>query len=105
MKCPEQLVLLHNGLLFLPEKMKINKQEKLIFNLNNKERHVVHKRNLQEALNHWLDLTKVDRVTISNQKERLQPYIELSINLRKNTKNGKMVLKSYLIMKWQMIMK
>lgn len=99
MKCPEQLVFLHNGLLFLPEEMKINKQEKLIFNLNDKERHVVHKRNFQEALNHWLELTKVDRVTISNQKEPLQPYIELSINLRKNAKNGKMILKSCLVMK------
>ena len=33
---------MHNDLPFMPEKMKINKVEKLVPNLNDKEKYVVH---------------------------------------------------------------
>ena len=33
----------HNGLSFLPEEMKIENVEKLVFNLHNKTEYVIHK--------------------------------------------------------------
>ena len=38
---------LHNNLPFLPERMKIEKVEKLISNLNDKTKNVIHVRNLK----------------------------------------------------------
>ena len=49
---PEKLHELHNDLPFLPEKMKIEKVEKLVANLHDKTEYVIHKRNLKHALNH-----------------------------------------------------
>ena len=45
---------LHNDLPFLPEKMKIEKVEKLVANLHDKTEYVIHIRNLKQALNHGL---------------------------------------------------
>ena len=44
---------------FLPEKMKINKQEKLTCNLNDKKSCVVPIRNLKQALKYAINLEKV----------------------------------------------
>ena len=43
---PKNLHDTHNDLLFLPEKMKIEKVEKLVANLLDKEEYVIHIRNL-----------------------------------------------------------
>ena len=51
---PKKLQNEHNDLPFLPEKVKINKQTKLAFNLCDKTRYVVHIKLLQQALNHGL---------------------------------------------------
>ena len=48
---------LHNDLPFLPERMKIDKCNKLVCNL-----YVLHIRSLKQALNHGLILKKVHRV-------------------------------------------
>ena len=56
---PEKLHELYNDLPFLPERTKIGKIEA---NLNAQEEHVVHIRNLKQALNHGLVLKKVHRV-------------------------------------------
>ena len=42
--------------------MKIEKVEKLVTNLHDKTEHVIHIRNLKQALNHGLVLKKVHRV-------------------------------------------
>ena len=42
---------LHNDLPFLPERMKIEKVEKLVANLHDKTEYVIHIRNLKQALN------------------------------------------------------
>ena len=55
---PTELHDKHNDLPFLPEKMKINKVEKLIPNLYNKEKYVVHIRKLNQDLKHGLVLKK-----------------------------------------------
>ena len=48
---PEKLLKLHNGLPFLPERMKIEKFEKLVTNLHDKTEYVIHIRNLKQTLN------------------------------------------------------
>ena len=50
----EKLHELHNDLPFLPEGMKIERVEKLVANLHNKTKYVIHIRNLKQALNHGL---------------------------------------------------
>ena len=59
---------LHNGLLILPERMKLEKFEKLVTNLHDKSEDAIHIRNLKQALNHGLILKKVHRVIKFNQK-------------------------------------
>ena len=78
---------LHNDLPFLPEKMKIEKIEKLIANLHDKTEYVIHIRNLKHALNERLVLKKVHRVIKFNQNARLNPYIDMNTDLRKKAKN------------------
>ena len=46
----------HNDLPFLPERMKIEKVEKLVTNLHDKTEYVIPIRNLKQALNHGLVL-------------------------------------------------
>ena len=65
---PEKLHELHNYLLFLPERMKLDKFEKLVANLHDKTEYTIHIRNLKQALNHGLILKKVHRVIKFNQK-------------------------------------
>ena len=56
---PKNLHDLHSHLPFLSERMKINKCNKLVCNLYDKNNFVVHKRSLKQALNHGLLLKKV----------------------------------------------
>ena len=58
-KYPENLHDLHNDFSFLPERMKIEKVEKLVANLHNKKEYVKHVRNLKQSLNYGLVLKKV----------------------------------------------
>ena len=66
---PENLHDLHSDLPFLPERIKINKCSKLVWNLHDKNNYVVHIRALKQALNHGLILKKVHRVIQFNQEE------------------------------------
>ena len=79
----EKLHELHNDLPFLPERMKIEKVEKLVTNLHDKTEYVIHIRNLKQALNHGLVLKKVHRVIKFNQNVWLKPYIDMNADLRK----------------------
>ena len=58
----EKLHELNNILPFLPERVKLEKVKKLVANLHDKTEYVIHIRNLKQALNHGLILTKVHRV-------------------------------------------
>ena len=49
---------LHSDLPFLPQRMKINKCDKLICNLYDKNNYVVHIKLLKQALNHGLSIKK-----------------------------------------------
>ena len=67
----ENLHDLHNNLPFLPERMKIEKAEKLIANLQA----------------HVLVLRKVHRVIEFNQKAWIKQYIDMNTELRKKAEN------------------
>ena len=61
---------LHNlryDLPFSPERMKIEKAEKLVANLHDKTEYAIHIKNLKEALNYELVWKKVYRVIKFNQ--------------------------------------
>ena len=78
---------LHNDLQFLPKRMKIDKYKKLVCNLRNKKKYVVHIRSLKQALNYGLKLKKVHRIIEFNQESWLKPYIDINTELRKIAKN------------------
>ena len=86
-KYPKNLHNLQNDLPFLTERMKIEKIEKLVANLHDKEEYVRHTRNLRHALNHGLVLKKVHRVINFNQKSSLKLYIDMNTLLRRKGKN------------------
>ena len=69
---PKKLHELHNDLPFLPERMNIEKVEKLVANLHDNNKYVIPIRNLKQALNHQLVLKKVDRAIKFNQKTWLK---------------------------------
>ena len=59
---------LHKDLPFLPERKKVNKSEKFICSIEDKEKYVVHIWALQQALNNGLILKKMHRVIKFNQR-------------------------------------
>ena len=83
---PKNLYDLHSDLPFLPERMKVNKCNKLVCNLHDKNNYVVHIRSLKQALNHALILKNVHRVIQFNQKALLKKYIDKNTELRKQAK-------------------
>ena len=84
---PSKLHKLHSGMPFLPEKMKIDKAQKLVCNLGDKKKYVVHISILKQALNHGLKLKKVNRVIEFNQEAWLKKYIDMNTELRKTALN------------------
>ena len=82
----EKLHGFHNDLPFLPERMKIEKVEKILANLHDKTKYVIQIRNLKQSLNHGLVFTKVQRVIKLNQNAWLKPYIDINTGLTKNSK-------------------
>ena len=67
-KYPKRLHELHSDLPFLPERMEINKCKKLVYNLYNKKKDVAHINTLKQALNHGLELKKIQREIEFNQE-------------------------------------
>ena len=86
-KYPRKLHDLHGDLPFLPKRMKIDKCKKLVCNLRNKKKYVVHIKSLKQALNHGLKLKKVHRIIEFNQEAWLKPYINMNTELRKAAKD------------------
>ena len=65
---PKNLHDLHGDLPFLTERMKINKCNKLVCNLYDKNNYAVHIRSLKQALDHGLILKNRDRAIQFNQE-------------------------------------
>ena len=84
---PKQLWSSHKDLPFLPERKKLEKVEKLVCSIEDKEKYVIHIRALKQALNHELILKRVHRVIQFNQEAWLKPYIDMNTKLRKEAKN------------------
>ena len=83
---PNNLHNLPNDLLFLHERIKIEKVERLAANLHDKKEYVTHITNLKQALNHGLVLEKVHRIIKVNQNAWLKPNIGLNTELREKAK-------------------
>ena len=86
-KYPKKLHDLHSDLPFLPRRIKIDKCKKLVCDLHNKKKYVVHIKSLKQALNHGLKLKKVHGIIEFNQKAWLKPYIDMNTELRKLVKD------------------
>ena len=84
---PKKLFSSHKDLPFLPERKKLEKVEKLVCSIEDKEKYVIHIRALKQALNNGLKLKKVHRVIRFMQKAWLKPYIDMNNKLRKEAKN------------------
>ena len=83
---PKKLFDSHKDLPFLPERKKLEKVEKLVCSIEDKEKYVIHIRALKQALNHGLILKKVHRVIKFNQRAWLKPYIDMNTKHRKEAK-------------------
>ena len=83
---PKNLHNLPNDLLFLHERIKIEKFERLAANLHDKKEDVTHITNLKQALNHRLVLEKVHRIIKFNQNAWLKPNIGMNTELREKAK-------------------
>ena len=84
---PSKFHKLHSDMPSLPERMKIDKTQKLVCNLRDKKKYVVHISILKQALNHGLKLKKVHRVIEFNQEAWLKKYIDMNTELRKKESN------------------
>ena len=71
---------LHNDLPILLERKKTKKIENLVTNLYEKNKYVIHIKNLKQVLNHGLILKKVHGVIKFNQKDWLKPYMAWIVN-------------------------
>ena len=86
-KYPRKLHDLHSDLAFLPKRIKTDKCKKLMGDLHNKKKYVVHIKSLKQALNHGLKLKRVHRIIEFSQKAWLKPYIDVNTELRKLAKD------------------
>ena len=102
---PEELHNAHNSYPLAPEKLKVKKEwlseyqvgliennsalnvEKLVPNLFDKERYVLHYRNLQLYVSLGMRVKKIHRVLRFNQSPWMEPYIRMNTELRKRAKS------------------
>ena len=86
---PENLHDQHNDYPFCPEKVKCkNGVEKLIPNLRNKKKYVLHYKNLIQCLDMGLKVTRIHRGIKFVESEWMKPYIDKNTNLRAKAKNN-----------------
>ena len=79
---PKELHDSHDNLPFMCERMKINGVEKLIPNLYDKKRYVIHIRALDQALKHGLVLECIHKAIEFKQLAWMKEYIDFNTKLR-----------------------
>ena len=84
---PKSLHDLHNDYPLAPEKIKVNKVDKLIPNLRNKKKYVIHYENLKQYLSLGLKLVKIHSGIKFKESPWLKKYIDLNTDLRTKAKN------------------
>ena len=84
---PKELHDHHNNLPFMCEKIKVNGVEKLVPNLYNKEKYVIHVKALKQVLDHRLVLKKIHRAIEFKQSAWMKEYIDFNTRLRTAAKN------------------
>ena len=86
---PQHLHDAHTDLPFCPtlDKPSGKKQNKLLATVYDKQRYVIHYRNLQQCTRHGLRITKIHRVLQFAQSPWLRDYIELNTQLRTRATN------------------
>ena len=84
---PEHLHDLHNDYPLAPERITLNKVDKLVPNLNNKSKYVVHYDILKLYKSLGLKITKVHRGIKFEQSTWLKRYIDLNTKLRTKATN------------------
>ena len=84
---PEELHDFHNDYPLAPERIKINKVEKLIPTLGDKQKYVLHRENLKLYLSLGLKLKWIHRGIKFREKPWMKSYIELNTDLRTKGKN------------------
>ena len=86
---PENLHDLHNDYPFYPERIKCkNGVEKLIPNLRDKTKYIIHYKNLIQCLRAGMKLKKIHRGIKFVESEWMKPYIDKNTNLRAKAKNN-----------------
>ena len=81
-KYPRELHDLHNDLPFMWQKIRVNRVEKLVPNLHDKKKYVIHVKTLKQALDHGLVLEKIHRVIQFKQSAWMKEYIDFNTRLR-----------------------
>ena len=84
---PKKIFSSHKDLPFLPERKKLEKVEKPVCSIEDKEKFVIYIRALKQALNNGLILKEVHRVIKFNQEAWLRSYIDMNTRLRKEAKS------------------
>ena len=79
---------MHNDYPLAPEKIKIDKIDKLICSFLPKKHYVLHYKNLKQYLKEGMILKKVHRGIKFKQSPWMEPYIRKNTDLRKEAKNA-----------------
>ena len=81
---PQELHNLHKEYPLAPERLLIGKVEKLVPNLKDKKKYVLHHETLKQYLGLGMKITKIHRGISFNEKDFMKSYINLNTKLRKN---------------------
>ena len=84
---PESLHDEHNNYPLAPERLNIDKVDKLVPNLNDKKNYVIHHENLKLYEQLGLKITKIHRGIKFEERDWLKEYIDLNTELRTKAKN------------------
>ena len=84
---PKSLHDLHNDYPLAPEQIMVNKTSKLIPNLGDKKKYILHYENLKQYLKSGLKLTHIHRGIKFKESPWLEKYISLNTKLKTEAKN------------------